>query len=78
MRKELGFNGKVCMFAFSKDASRFSYFEALVHVSVLCCRFLSRIRKAKSPTVPVTVTDLRVAMKKSGYAMSSKMTAEWS
>ena len=27
-------------------ASRFSYFEALLHVSVLCCRFLSRIRKA--------------------------------
>ena len=59
--KKLGFSGKVCMFPFSIDASRFSSFEALLPVSVLCCRFLSRIRKANSPTGPITVTGLRVA-----------------
>ena len=46
------------------DASRFSSFEASRHVSVLHCRFLSRIRKTKSPTGPITVTDLRVAKTK--------------
>ena len=62
--KKIGFPGKVCMFAFSIDASKFSYFEALVYVSVLCSRFLSRIRKAISPTGPITDTDLRVAKTK--------------
>ena len=62
--KKLGFNGKVCMFDFSIDARRFSSFEAFLHVSVLCCRFLSRIRKAKFPTGPITVTDLCVAKTK--------------
>ena len=63
-KKKLGFNGKVYMVPFSTDASRFSSFEALLHVSVLCGRFLSRIRKAKSPTGPITVTDLHVAKTK--------------
>ena len=52
------------MFTFSIDASRVSSFEALLHVPVLCCRFLSRIRKAKSPTGPIMLTDLRVAKTK--------------
>ena len=34
-KEKLGFNAKVCMFTFSIDASRFSSFEALLHVSVL-------------------------------------------
>ena len=59
-----GIHGKVCMFAFSINASWFSSFEASVHASVPPSRFLSRIRKAKSPTGPITVTDLRVAKTK--------------
>ena len=63
-KKKLRSYCKVCMFAFSIDASSFSSFEASLHVSVLCCRFLPRIRKAKSPTGLITVTDLRVAKTK--------------
>ena len=77
-QKRLRFNGKVCMFAFSIDACRVSSFEALLHVPVLCCRFLSRTRKAKSPTGPITVTDLRVAKTKwlrKGHHSSQSETA---
>ena len=60
----LVFNGKVLMFPFSINASRFSSFEALLNMSSLCCRFLSRMRKAKSPTRPITAINMRVAKTK--------------
>ena len=60
----LALNGKVCMFAFSIDASRFSSFEASLNESVQCFRFLSRIRKAKFPTGPITATDVPAAKTK--------------
>ena len=47
--------------SFGIDVHRYSTFSALVRVTAVCARFVSRLRKKKTPTGPLTADELKNA-----------------